>query len=191
MRFFEEYVHAGLQFILQDRVVRYGQERLFESVPDGLVAGNRSPLMIYDAKAAMDAYAISATSIRQFADYVRTFHRRYESLTGKLHAFLLVSGHFATEASIEDRSAQLFADCGVPLRTLRAEEMAKIVALFAERPSFPRAIDWRTIFSKTVITAASVEANLEARTRDGVIRALKLGTYRRGHFGKSAFSAVS
>jgi len=167
---FEEYVHAGLQFILQDRVVRYGQERLFEAVPDGLVAGSRSPLMIYDAKASKDGYDVTANSIRQFADYVRTFHRRYESFTGKLYAFLLVSGHFETKGTLEDRSAQLFADCEVPLRTLASEEMSKIVALFAERPTYRLAIDWRAIFSKTIITAASVEANLEARGRDRVIQ---------------------
>ncbi len=90
---FEEYVHAGLQFILQDRVVRYGQERLFEALPDGLVAGHRSPLILYDAKAAKSGYEINSTTIRQFADYVRTFHARYEGFTGRLFAFVLISGH--------------------------------------------------------------------------------------------------
>jgi hypothetical protein len=167
---FEEYVHAGLEFTLQDRVVRYGQERLFEALPDGLVAGHRSPLMMYDAKAAKSGYEVTANSIRQFGDYVRTFHSRYESYTGRLFAFVLVSGHFETEGSLEDRCSQLFADCGVPLRTLTAEEMARIVALFADRPRYRGAIDWRSIFSKTIVTAASVEENLEARKRDGVIQ---------------------
>ena len=166
---FEEYVHAGLQFILQDRVVRYGQERLFEAVPDGLVAGHRSPLMLYDAKAAKDGYEINATAIRQFADYVRTFHSRYEGYTGRLFAFLLVSGHFQVEGNLEERSAQLYAECTVPLRTCTADEMAKMVAVFAERPAFRQAIDWKTIFSRTVITAEAVEENLAARLRDGAI----------------------
>jgi hypothetical protein len=166
---FEEYVHAGLQFILQDRVVRYGQDRLFESVPDGLVAGHRSPLMLYDAKAAKDGYEITATTIRQFADYVRGFHRRYEAYTGRLYAFLLVSGHFEAEGTLEDRSAQLFAECSVPLRTITSAEMAKIVSLFAERPMYRQAIDWNAVFSKTVITADAVRQNLEARIRDRVI----------------------
>ncbi len=130
---FEEYVHAGLQFILQDRVVRYGQERLFEAVSDGLVAGNRSPLMLYDAKAARDGYEVSADAIRQFGDYVRAFHSRYENLVGRLYGFLLVSGHFETEGRLEDRSSELYAACNVPLRYLVADEMAKIVELLAER----------------------------------------------------------
>jgi hypothetical protein len=166
---FEEYVHAGLQFVLQDRVVRYGQDRLFEALPDGLVAGHRSPLMLYDAKASKDGYEINSTTIRQFADYVRTFHSRYEGFTGRLYAFLLISGHFQVEGNLEERSAQLYAECSVPLRTCTADEMAKIVALLADRPSYRQAIDWKTIFSKTVITAQVVEDNLAARLRDGAI----------------------
>ena len=166
---FEEYVHAGLQFILQDRVVRYGQDRRFEAVPDGLVAGHRSPLMLYDAKAAKDGYEISANSIRQFGDYVRAFHSRYEAFTGHLYAFLLVSGHFQVEGSLEERSAQLFADCNVPLRTIASDEMAKIVGLLAERPAQRQVIDWKAIFARTVITVDDFKRNLEARVRDGVI----------------------
>jgi len=166
---FEEYVHAGLQFILQDRVVRYGQERLFEALPDGLVAGHRSPLMLYDAKAAKEGYELNANSIRQFADYVRGFHGRYEAFTGRLFAFLLVSGHFQIEDNLEERSAQLYADCMVPLRTSTADEMAKIIALLADRPSFRQVVDWKAIFSRTIITADAVKQNLDARLRDGVI----------------------
>jgi hypothetical protein len=166
---FEQYVHAGLQFILQDRVLRYGQDRLFEALPDGLVAGHRSPLMLYDAKAAKYGYDVTVNSIRQFADYVRKFHSRYETFTGRLYAFLLISGDFAAEGTLEERSAQLFSECGVPLRTVTSEEMSKIVALFAERPSYRQAVDWKNVFSKTVITEAVVEENLKARIQDGVI----------------------
>lgn len=145
---FEKYVHPGLQFVLQDRVVRYGQERLFEALPDGLVAGHRSPLMLYDAKAAKDGYEINSTTIRQFADYVRIFHTRYEGFTGRLFAFLLISGHFQVQGNLEERSSQLYADCTVPLRTCTAHEIANIIALLAERPSYRQAIDWKTIFRR-------------------------------------------
>jgi hypothetical protein len=166
---FEEYGHAGLQFILQDRVVRYGQERLFEALPDGLVAGHQSPLMLYDAKAAKSGYEITSTTIRQVADYVRTFHARYEGFTGRLFAFVLISGHFQTEGSLEERSNQLYAECSVPLRTCTADALAKIIALLANRPSYRQAIDWKTIFSRAMITAEAVEENLTARLRDGAI----------------------
>lgn len=167
---FEEYVHAGLEFILHDKVVRYGQERRGEAVPDGFVSGRRSLLMLYDAKAAKDGYQVTRETIRQFADYVRKFHEQYETYTGRLFCFLAISGHFASEETLEDRSAQLYADCGVPLRFLTAEEMAGIVAIFADKPSYRQAIEWKLIFARPSITAEAVQRNLQARERDAVIR---------------------
>jgi hypothetical protein len=166
---FEAYVHSGLQFILQDKVVRYGQERLFEVVPDGLVLGRSSFQLLYDCKAAKDGYDISRDSIRQFADYVSDFHKRYEGYVGRLHAFLLVSGKFQSEDTLETRSGELFSECQVPLVYLKAEELGKIVALFAERPSLRQSIDWRVIFSARFISAAAVKKNIQARVRDKVI----------------------
>jgi hypothetical protein len=37
----EEYVKEGLQFLLESRGYRYGQNRLFESLPDGLVLARK------------------------------------------------------------------------------------------------------------------------------------------------------
>jgi hypothetical protein len=167
---FEEYVHAGLEFVLHDRVVRYGQERRGEPVPDGFVSGRRSLLMLYDAKAANDGYQVTRDTIRQFADYVRKFHEQYEPYTGRLYCFVAISGHFASEDTLEERSAQLYEDCSVPLRFLTADEMSGIVRIFAERPSYRQAIAWKQVFAKVLITSETVERNLHARERDAVIR---------------------
>lgn len=70
---FELYVHAGLQFLLRGRVLRYGQERRFEALPDGIVINSSAPLMLYDCKAASLRYEITKETIRQFGDYVRDF----------------------------------------------------------------------------------------------------------------------
>jgi hypothetical protein len=167
---FEEYVHAGLQFLLHERVIRYGQERLFETVPDGFVQGRNAPLMLYDAKAATKGYDVTRQSLRQFADYVSRFHAQYEQYAGRLHSFILISGHFNSDDSLQMRSSQLYAECGVPLCFLTAQEMAEIVKLMADRPAFRQAIDWRAIFANHLITASVVEDQLRARLRDGVIR---------------------
>ena len=167
---FEEYVHAGLQFMLQDRVVRYGQERLFEAVPDGLVTGRRSLLMLYDAKAAGDGYKVTLDSIRQFADYVNKFHSQYETYTGRLFCFLVISGDFQAEGTLEERAAQLYAECAIQARFMKASEMGKIVALMADNPTYRQTIDWKAVFSKTLITFDAVQDNLKARIRDKVIQ---------------------
>lgn len=166
---FEEYVHAGLQFLLQDRVVRYGQERRFEALPDGLVPGRRSPLMLYDAKAAAGGYHVTIATIRQFADYVRKFHDRYENYVDRLFSFLVISGQFSSDETLQDRSDQLYAECGVRLAFMPADEMAAIIAILADRPVYRSAIDWKEIFSKTTVTADLVRKSIEARRRDGVI----------------------
>lgn len=119
---FEEYLHAGLQFLLHERVIRYGQERLFEVVPDSFVAGRNAPLMLYDAKAAKEGYDVSRQSLRQFADYIRRFHSQYEQYAGRLHCFILISGHFNSDDTLPERSSQLYAECSVPLCFLTAHE---------------------------------------------------------------------
>lgn len=167
---FEIYVHAGLEFLLQEKVVRYGQDRLFETVPDGLVLGRRSILLLYDCKAAQDGYDIKRETIRQFADYVKAFHERYENYVGRLHSFLVVSGFFQSPDTLTSRSDELYAECQVRLVFLSADEMGKIVAMLAERPAYRRSLDWRNIFSATVIKADKVKENLQARSRDKVIQ---------------------
>jgi hypothetical protein len=166
---FEEYVHAGLQFLFHERVHRYGQERSFEALPDGLVAGKRAPLMLYDAKAAVDGYDVTATTIRQFADYVNNFHDRYEHYIGRLYCFLAVSGEFQGPATLQGRADELYATCNVPLRFITANELGAIVQLFAERPAFRHVIDWKKILAKTSVTAADVTKHLEARRKDGIV----------------------
>ena len=166
---FEEYVHAGLQFLFHERVHRYGQERRFEALPDGLVPGKHAPLMLYDAKAAGDGYDVTSTTIRQFSDYVNNFHERYEHYTGRLYCFLAVSGEFRSPATLQGRADELYATCHVPLRFITANELGAVVRLFAERPAFREVIDWKKIFAKHLITAADVTKYLEARRKDGVI----------------------
>jgi hypothetical protein len=166
---FEGYVHAGLQFLLQRRVIRYGQDRLFETVPDGLVPGRDSVQLLYDCKAYKDGYPLSRGSIRQFADYVRSFHQRYESYIGRLHAFLVISGRFQSDATLDTRSQELYSECQVPLVFMSAATLGEIVTLFAQAPRYRSAIDWKVVFSATTVELKTVKAQLSARKKDKVI----------------------
>lgn len=166
---FEEYVYVGLQFLLQHRVIRYGQERLFEKLPDGIAFGG-SVLLLYDCKAAHKGYEISSNSMRQFADYVNAFHRRYQNYVGRVNSFLVISGFFQHPDSLEDRSRELLAECGVPLSFLSAKEMGEIIKLFVERPVYRQSIDWKRVFSGGIIQTARVIDDLRERRKDGVIR---------------------
>lgn len=172
---FEIYVQQGLEFLLQERVVRYGQERNFEVVPDGLITSN-SFVFLYDCKAAKDGYAFGRDSIRQFSDYVKSFHQRYSAYAPRIHSFLVVSGFFKSPDTLNDRSQELYAECQVPLACLTSDEMKLIVELFTAQPTFRRSVDWKKIFSSVIITADAVRKNLEERKKDKVIPSTEVYT---------------
>ncbi len=165
---FEEYVHVGLQFLLRHRVIRYGQERLFEKLPDGIALGGNI-LLLYDCKAAGKGYEISSISMRQFVDYVNAFHRRYQNYVGRINSFLVISGYFQHPNSLDDRSRELIAECGVPLSFLNAKDMGDIIKMFVENPVYRQSLDWRRIFSGGVVRPAAALEDLRARYKDGVI----------------------
>jgi hypothetical protein len=167
---FEEYVHAGLQFLLADRVIRYGQNRLGEVLPDGGAFGRNQPIFLYDAKAYAKGYPLSRNSIRQFADYVRNFQTKYEVYLGRLHTFLVVSGHFRSKAQkLRNYSEQLYAECGVSLSYLEAKDMSCIVECISARPVARLALDWRRILVGNKIRCNSVVAAIRAAERDRLV----------------------
>jgi hypothetical protein len=167
---FEAYAHAGLQFLWRGRVIRYGQERRFEAVPDGLALGARIPLLLYDCKAADTLYEFSATTIRQFADYITDFNRRYQSYLGRLHCFLAISSGFQDEQILRNRSDELYGKCGVPLVCLTAKDLAQMVTLFSQHLPLRSVVDWADILRPPAVDFNRVKVGCEARIRDGVVR---------------------
>jgi hypothetical protein len=167
---FEQYVHAGLQFILAEQVVRYGQNRRGEILPDGGAFGHRNPLFLYDAKAYESGYPLSRDGIRQFGDYVRRFHRKYETSVGRLAAFLVVSGHFADDSPALIRYSQdLQADCGIPLAYLTAAEMAQMTMALCKRPTFRNILDWNHILSRVIISFKDIRRHLTNAEKDRLV----------------------
>jgi hypothetical protein len=167
---FEAYVHAALQFLLRGRVIRYGQNRKFEAVPDGVMLHSGIPAILYDAKAARDTYEFNQTAIRQFGDYVERFHERYEKYVGRLYAFVAVSHAFQGDDVLQNRSNELYAKCGVPLVCLTADCLASTVSLFADCPIFRGLIDWKAIFTPPLVRFEKVREAVEARRRDGIVQ---------------------
>jgi hypothetical protein len=167
---FERYAHAGLQFLLRGRVIRYGQERRFEIVPDGLIIATHAPLMLYDCKAASERFDFSQTTIRQFADYIKRFHKQYESYIGRLHSFLAISDEFQTQKTLLDRSNELYSECGVPLVCMTASTLGGVVSIFADRPVFRSVVDWKSLFVPPLIELKTVKEAVEARKRDRVVQ---------------------
>jgi hypothetical protein len=167
---FEQYVHAGLQFLFRSRVIRYGQDRRGEPVPDGVTIGRSIPLMLYDAKAAGGGYNTSLESVRQFADYVDEFHKAYESVIGRVAYFLVISGSFDdTEDTLEGRSRAVQARCGVPLSFLTVGTFGSIVESLVKEPLCRPTLDWHLIFARPVVHFKDVEEQLRMRIKDNLL----------------------
>ena len=171
---FEEYVHAGLQFLFHSRVIRYGQDRRGETVPDGVAFGRSIPLMLYDAKAASSGYKMSMEAVRQFADYVNEFHKAYETVIGRLNYFLVISGTFdEDEDTLEERSRQVTARCSVPLAFLTAETLGSMIDSLVKEPLYRPSLDWHLVFARPVVRFRDVEKQLQSRAKDGLLKPRK------------------
>jgi hypothetical protein len=169
---FELYAHAALQFVLNGRVHRYGQERLFERVPDGIGLGRDDLTFLYDAKAAKDGYDVSADTVRQFGEYVRRFNARYAKYGATVYAFLLISSTFVQgRDALEDRSADLYRECGVRLCYCKSADLAAITGLVAARPVLRGVIDWKAQLSRTFLTAKRVQDDAQSVAKDKIVGA--------------------
>jgi hypothetical protein len=168
---FEIYVGAALAFILSGRVVRYGQERLFEIRPDGILLPSSEFRALYDAKAAGAGYTVTADGMRQFATYVNAFGERYKAYLPRLNAFIVISGDFDQgDEALGDRSRELLSQTGVPLSFVRAPALVEMISQAAAFPAARRSIDWRRIFAEPVVDPAMVAREFEAVERDRIIR---------------------
>ena len=167
---FEGYVRSAFQFILGVRVIRYGQDRRFEARPDGIVLPQLLAAL-YDAKAYAEGYEVSLDTIRQFTTYVEEFHQRYRPFIAQLDTFVVVSGRFPhREDTLQSRSRDLQAACGVPLSFLTAEALCGIVDLIRTQPRVRRAIRWKRVFLDPIVSLQRVRDEIDAVNRHGVIR---------------------
>ena len=170
---FEEYVHVALQFLLWNRVIRYGKDRRGEAVPDGVGLGDQF-ILLYDAKAYSDGYSVTLDSVRQFESYVEDFNRRYAQYMLRVHAFLVVSGEFqGSELALESKADEMYSRCSTRLAYMTAKDLGGITKMLAEQPQLRGALDWRRVFSSTFITAGQVEREARGAGADRVIATRK------------------
>ncbi len=167
---YEEHVGLGLQYLLGRRVWRYGSERRFQPVPDSLAITRGDKMLLYDAKAYSDGFEVDVAAMRQFAEYVKTFHQRYERLVGRVHAFVVVSTSFRnSQQSKVSRREALYAECGVPLTFLKSEDLVESINLFRSK-SFRRSmVIWGAVFSPLNVKASTIQQQLTSINQDGLV----------------------
>ena len=167
---FEVYVREALEFVLGERVVRYGQDRLFETRPDGLVLPSQGFYALYDAKAYTDGYPVTQDSLRQFGSYVKDFSKRYGSHLQRLNSFLVVSGKFAQgDKALDERSREFIAEYQVPLSFVTADALGEMIEILSETPVVRRAVNWSRVFSDPVARPSLVRSEIGTVVRDKTI----------------------
>jgi hypothetical protein len=165
----EEYVKEGLQYLLDTRAHRFGQDRLFESLPDGLVLGRQKLNLCFDAKAYEKGFHPSADDIKRFASYVIDFNERYEQLVGKIYSFLVVSGSFTgNEKALEGKAADFYSLCGTKLCHVTSRNFGRIIQDVRTNCTNRQAIKWAKIFSLSAITPESIKSELRRIEKDNI-----------------------
>ena len=163
----EEYVKQCVQFLTGQRSLRYGQDRLFESVPDGIALGDA--VLLLDSKAYSDGYDISADDVKRFTKYVTDFNTRYEQQIGPIFSFCVVTGTFKRgAASLENRREELYAACRTQLSCMTALTLGEMVELTLGSVPARRSVDWRRLFARLEIKSAALEAEFARVKKDGI-----------------------
>ena len=167
---FENMVKEALQFLFSDRVIQYGQERLFEKVPDGIAFVTHHWPILYDCKAYGKGYSVNADDVRRFADYVNEFNRRYATIYHSVQTFLVVTGELADSGqSLERRVVDLRAACNAQLVVVCAEDLGEIVTLLVGAPASRRSIDWKRLLASNKLVAKDVREELDRIARDQLL----------------------
>jgi hypothetical protein len=160
---YEIYVVECLQFIMGSPARKYGQDRLFEKLPDGVVICKNNFLLLIDSKAYSKGFKFKADDIKRFASYVIDFNQRYSSYFGNVFSFLVISGHFVdSKESIENRSVELYKACNCNLTCITSKVLGNIVQMLSCKPEIRTSIIWKNVFSECIIETKLVEKEISS-----------------------------
>ncbi len=169
---FEELIHQILKFIIIEPVTKYGQNRRFEPITDGVVFldKERQQVALYDCKAYKDGYDISLESIRCFADYIKEFDDKYNKYGIKVYSFLVISGTIKNDkSSLEKRRQELYKKAKVQLVAMSAEQITNTVSILLQNITIRKAINWMNIFANTNYNSNLVKKSIQEIKKDGIL----------------------
>ena len=167
----EAYCEECLEFLLECPVRRYGQERRFEPLPDGLALGRNRFNLYFDAKAYGQEFHPSADDIRRFASYVKDFNLRYSNYVGPISVFLVISGSFSSDKNaITEKINEFQVECATPLTFLGASELADLVSESAKLLQSRAAINWRRVFVAQLFDVKRFRDELQRIKKDSILR---------------------
>ncbi|UJH67379.1 hypothetical protein [Allomuricauda sp. SCSIO 65647] len=166
----EIYSKECFQFLIKTPVRRYGKDRSFESLPDGIVLGKDSTAFLFDSKAYKDGFEFSSDDINRFEKYVNDFKDRYGRLF-EIKSFLVISGKFNdSSTSIQGRSLELMSRVQVPISCISTEDLAKMVNIIHNNSGFQQSINWNRIFVNPMIRSTDLNTQINKLKKDNIIQ---------------------
>lgn len=144
---FEDLAADGFEFTFGRRVQRMGGRQRGRAVSDMLAQMPDMALLVIDAKATAAAFDVSTDTLRALGEYVRLQKQRQTGYN-EIFSAILVSSGFAQKADrLGEISTRFYADWGVPISMLAADDLAKLVEAVKEQPAVRNAVPWRNVFS--------------------------------------------
>lgn len=166
----EIYISECMQFIMSSPTRRYGKDRLFESLPDGIILSKDRYMVLLDSKAYSKGFEFSADDIKRFSSYISDFNERYSQFFGSIFTFIVVSGKFNDSSdSIQKRSDELYKLSNCKLTCIESKELGEIVELLKIKPKIRNSINWKNIFTEVIVKVENVENEIKRIEKDKIL----------------------
>lgn len=163
----ELYASECFQFIFESPTRRYGSDRLFEKLPDGVILCKGRFMILFDSKAYKDGFDIKSDDINRFTFYINDFNSRYGNDFGNIFSIVVVSGHFNdTVESISNRSSELYQQCNCKISCINSKELGDIVQIAKSHPDLRGSINWKSVFANLIIETKFVEKEIKRIQKD-------------------------
>lgn len=163
----EVYATECLQYIFESPTRRYGSDRLFEKLPDGIILCKGGFIILFDAKAYKDGFGFDSKTINSLKGYVEEFTNKYSTYFGKVFTVIVVSGHFNdSKKALTGRSDELYKECYCKISTVTGKEMGNIVQLLKVNPDIRGSINWKNVFANVTVKIKHVQKEINKINKD-------------------------
>ena len=165
----EIYSKECLQYLFKSPARRYGKDRSFERLPDGVLLVKNSSAFLFDSKAYSNGFEFTSDDINRFEKYIEDFSEKYSHLF-TVKSFIVISGKFNdSDEAILNRSTDLLSRAQVPIACIEAKTLAEMVAEIMKKPDFQQSIDWNQIFVRPVIKLSNLTSQIKKIEKDRII----------------------
>ncbi len=163
----EVYVTECLQYIFESPTRRYGSDRLFEKLPDGIILCKGEFIILFDAKAYKDGFGFDSKTINSLKGFVEEFTNKYSTYFGKVFTVIVVSGHFNdSKKALTGRSDELYKECYCKISTVTGKELGNIVQILKDNPDIRGSINWKNVFSNVAANIKHVQKEINKINKD-------------------------